>query len=98
MEGTFTNFQRRVQRFRKAVPAPGDATARWELAAGLLQRLGKPLSATTAREVFGLLALSTKDYGGLDYRALGKSGRALPLAEPAAAGPAEPGSPQEARA
>jgi NADH-quinone oxidoreductase subunit G len=80
-EGTFTNFQRRVQRLRAAVPAPGDALPRWELAAGVLERLGKPLGAATAREVFALVAGATPDYAGLDYRAIGPQGRALPLAE-----------------
>jgi NADH-quinone oxidoreductase subunit G len=81
VEGTFTNYQRRVQRLKAAVPAPGDAQPRWELAAGLLQRLGKPLGAATAREVFALLAKATPDYGALDYRAVGAQGRALPSAE-----------------
>jgi NADH-quinone oxidoreductase subunit G len=90
-EGTFTNYQRRVQRMKRAVPAPGEALARWELAAGLLARLGKPLGATSAREVFALVAKTTPDYGSLDYRAIGFQGRALPLAEPA-------GPLQEARA
>ena len=80
-EGTFTNHQRRVQRLRAAVPAPGDAQPRWELAAGLLQRLGKPLGAATAREVFALLTKSTPDYATLDYRAIGAQGRALPSTE-----------------
>jgi len=90
-EGTFTNYQRRVQRLKAAVPAPGDAAARWELAAGVLQRLGRPLGAATAREVFALVAKATPDYGSLDYRAIGSQGQALPSADTAA--PA-----QEARA
>jgi NADH-quinone oxidoreductase subunit G len=91
VEGTFTNFQRRVQRLKRAVPAPGDARPRWELAAGLLRRLGKPLAATSARELFAHLSLGVRDYAGLDYRALGSTGRALPAPpEPgAAAGAAE---------
>ncbi len=92
VEGTFTNYQRRVQRIRRAVPAPGDATPLWDLAAGLLERLGRPLAAGGPRELFALVAAATKDYGGLDYRALGGGGRQLPLAEPAAA------AAQEARA
>ncbi|OFV87986.1 MAG: hypothetical protein A2V74_13020 [Acidobacteria bacterium RBG_16_70_10] len=80
VDGTFTNYQRRVQRVRAAVPAPGDARPRWELAAGTLERLGKPLGATSAREIFMLLSGVTPDYGGLDYRAIGAQGRALPLA------------------
>jgi NADH-quinone oxidoreductase subunit G len=86
-EGTYTNYQRRVQRLKAAVPAPGDARPRWELAAGLLQRLGQPLGAATAREVFSLVARSTSDYASLDYRAIGPTGRALPSAEATVAAP-----------
>jgi NADH-quinone oxidoreductase subunit G len=87
VDGTFTNYQRRVQRIRRAFAAPGDSRPLWELAAGLLQRLGQPLGATSAREVFGLLAKAVPDYLALDYRALGATGRALPLKEDATAAP-----------
>jgi NADH-quinone oxidoreductase subunit G len=89
--GTFTNYQRRVQRLAAAAPAPGDAVPRFELAAGLLERLGRPLGAATPREVFALVAKATPDYAGLDYRAIGSLGKALPLAE-------EQSPAQEARA
>ncbi len=82
VDGTFTNYQRRVQRLRAAVAAPREARPLWALAASLLERLGKPLGATSAREVFVLLAAATPDYGGLDHRAIGALGCALPLAEP----------------
>jgi formate dehydrogenase major subunit len=85
VDGTFTNYQRRVQRIRRAVVAPGDALPRWALAAGLLQRLGQPLAASSAREVFALFARGAPDYAGLDYKAIGASGRALPLAAEGAA-------------
>ncbi len=88
-EGTFTNYQRRVQRFRRAFPPVGHARARWELATALLRRLGQPLAAASARDVFGLLAKAVADYAGLDYKVLGSTGRALALPEGAA---------QEARA
>jgi NADH-quinone oxidoreductase subunit G len=80
-DGTFTNYQRRLQRVRRAVSSPGDALPRWELAAALLHRLGQPLAAASAREVFALLAKAVSDYAGLDYKAIGPQGRALPLAE-----------------
>jgi predicted molibdopterin-dependent oxidoreductase YjgC len=83
VDGTYTNYQRRVQRLARAVPAPGDARPRWELVAEVLRRLGTPLGAATPREVFGLLAAAVPDYHGLDYRALGESGR---LAQGAAEG------------
>jgi NADH-quinone oxidoreductase subunit G len=84
MDGTFTNYARRVQRIRRAFAAPGDARPRWELAALLLKRLGKPLAATSAREVFAQLQAAVKDYAGLDYKALATEGRALPGAAAAA--------------
>jgi len=87
-DGSFTNFARRVQRIRRAVPAPGAALPRWELAASLLERLGAPLGAASAREVFALLSAGAPDYGGLDYRLLGQTGRVLTPVEAA---------PQEAR-
>ena len=77
VSGTFTNFQRRVQRLTAAVPAPGDAQPRYELAAGILSRLGKPLAAARAREVFALAAKATPGYEALDYRAIGSQGAAL---------------------
>jgi NADH-quinone oxidoreductase subunit G len=95
-EGTFTNFQRRVQRLRAAVPAPGEAIPRWELAAGVLDRLGRSLEAATAREIFALLARAVPDYAGLDYRILGAQGRALPSTGPGAG--AGPGVSKEVRA
>jgi predicted molibdopterin-dependent oxidoreductase YjgC len=77
VSGTFTNHARRVQRLSAAVPPPGDAQSRLELAAGVLARLGKPLAAATPREVFALVAKATPGYAGLDYRAIGPQGKAL---------------------
>jgi predicted molibdopterin-dependent oxidoreductase YjgC len=91
-DGTFTNYQRRVQRLQRAAAAPGEATPRWELAEGVLERLGEPLGATSAREVFVRLTASIRDYEGLDHRAIGARGRALAPAEETAA------TTQEARA
>ena len=85
VDGTFTNFQRRVQRIRPAFPAPGDARPRWELAAELLRRCGGTLAATSARDVFARLAAAVPDYAGLDYRVMGSTGRALLLQGLAAA-------------
>jgi len=85
VDGSFTNFQRRVQRIRAAFPPPGDARPMWELSAELLRRCGGTLAATSAREVFTRLAAAVPGYAGLDYRALGSGGRALPLEGLAAA-------------
>jgi predicted molibdopterin-dependent oxidoreductase YjgC len=76
-DGTFTNYQRRVQRFRRAFAGPGSATPRWELAARVLNRLGAPLAAGSTREVFALLAKAVAGYAGLDHRSVGAGGRVL---------------------
>ena len=93
VDGTFTNYQRRIQRVKAAVPAPGDAAPRWELTAGLLERLGAPLGATSAREILVALAEATSGYEGLDFRGVGAQGRALSLDGEAAAS-----TPEEVRA
>jgi NADH-quinone oxidoreductase subunit G len=87
VDGTFTNYQRRVQRIKRAIAPPGSAVPRWELAAGLLTRLGESLSLSSARDVFALIAREVKVYSGLDHRLVGATGRTV-------GGPA----PQEARA
>jgi NADH-quinone oxidoreductase subunit G len=89
VDGSFTNYQRRVQRIRRAVASPGEALPRWELAGALLRRLGAPLAATSGRELLVEVARSVPAYAGLDVRALGEGGRVLPADGPA---------PQEARA
>ncbi len=83
VEGSFTNYARRVQRVRRAFAAPGSAVPRWELAVGLLHRLGKPLPASSARDMFAHLTQAVAAYAGLDYKVLGPFGRALASADAA---------------
>ena len=82
VEGTFTNYQRRVQRVRVAVPAPGDATPRWELAAGLLERLGRPLGGDErARAVRACSPRRRRTTAGSTTARSARPARPLPLAE-----------------
>jgi predicted molibdopterin-dependent oxidoreductase YjgC len=74
-DGTFTNFDQRVQRFKRAFEAPGDARPRWEIALDLLMRLGKPVNAATAADVFVEMAVETRAYADLTHRSLGPKGR-----------------------
>jgi NADH-quinone oxidoreductase subunit G len=77
VDGTFTNYQRRVQRIRRAVAPPGAARPRWELADRILGALGAPLGVASAREVFARLAQIVPDYAGLSHRAVGPGGHVL---------------------
>jgi NADH-quinone oxidoreductase subunit G len=69
-EGTFTNGERRVQRYYPAIPAMGDARPDWQILAQLGERvgMGKPLFAASL--VFKEIAKAVPQYQGMDYRTL----------------------------
>jgi NADH-quinone oxidoreductase subunit G len=76
-EGTFTNFQGRVQRFRTVVEPLGDAVADWDLLGRLGRALGAgdpALAATRAEQVFTALAGHVSAFAGMTYRAIGDAG------------------------
>ena len=74
-DGTFTNFDRRVQRFKRAFEAPDGVGPRWEVALDLLARLGKPLNAGSAGDVFAEMTAEVAAYKDLTHRNLGAKGR-----------------------
>ena len=74
-DGTYTNFQGRVQRFRQAVEPLGQALAEWEIVGRMLAPLGEPSSATRAEHWFRQLAATVPAFAGLSYQSLGDTGR-----------------------
>ncbi|OGL15288.1 MAG: hypothetical protein A3G97_13030, partial [Candidatus Rokubacteria bacterium RIFCSPLOWO2_12_FULL_69_21] len=90
-EGTWTNFEGRVQRFRQAVEPLGQALAEWDLLGRVLAALGAPVAATRADHWFRELAAAVPAFAGMTYQALGDSGAML--SAPGAGHPRpEPGS------
>ncbi len=76
-EGTFTNFQGRVQRFRIAMEPLGEALADWAILGRLGQALGAAdaaFTATRAEQVFAGLAGQVAAFSGMTYRGLGDAG------------------------
>jgi NADH-quinone oxidoreductase subunit G len=76
-EGTFTNFQGRVQRFRTAVEPLGEAAADWAILGRLGRALGgadPALAAARAEQVFAALAGHVPAFSGMTYRGLGDAG------------------------
>jgi len=71
-EGTFTNTERRVQRVRKAVNAPGNALGDWEIICNLAVRMGVPMTYQNSREIMDEIASVTPSYGGITYERLEK--------------------------
>jgi len=80
-DGTFTNSDRRVQRVRKAIPAPGQARADWQIICDLARRLESELGLETAgwdyshpSEIWEEMRQLTPDFGGIDYDRLEREG------------------------
>jgi len=69
-EGTFTNGERRVQRFYPAIPAMGQARPDWQILAQLGERVGLSKPTFAASLVFKEIAAAVPQYAGLDYRTL----------------------------
>ena len=73
-DGTFTNTERRVQRVRKAVPAPGQAKADWEIIAGISAKMGYPMNYASAAEIMAEINAVAPSYAGITYERLEKEG------------------------
>jgi NADH-quinone oxidoreductase subunit G len=89
-EGTFTNFEGRVQRFRTATEPLGAALAEWGVLGRVLAALGAPADAGRAEHWFRALAGAVPAFAGLTYQSLGDTGRMVAGATSAGA-PAPPG-------
>lgn len=77
-DGTFTNSERLVQRVRKAIPAPGEARADWEIISALSTRLGYPMSYNNPREIMEEISSLAPSYAGITYARLEKEEIAWP--------------------
>lgn len=87
-DGTFTNTERRVQRVRKAVRAPGCAKADWEIIMELMNKLGYHKLYKDSSEIFDEMAELAPSYAGIDYRRLETTGIQWPCPDKA-----HPGTP-----
>jgi anaerobic selenocysteine-containing dehydrogenase len=84
MEGTFTNVQRRVQRFWPAIQAPGMARPAWQILGVLLAGISDAAPVGTAADAFAALAHVRPEFGALDYAALQQNGAVLEEGVPSA--------------
>jgi formate dehydrogenase major subunit len=73
-EGTFSNTERRVQRVRKAVDAPGKAKADWEIIAELSTKMGYPMTYAAPEDIMKEINQLTPSYAGITYERLEKEG------------------------
>ena len=74
-EGTYTNFEGRVQRFRKALEPLGESLPDWEILARVGRALGLEFRPARAEDCFGALGQSVPAFAGLTYRGIGDLGQ-----------------------
>ncbi len=75
-DGTQTNTERRVQRFRKAQEPPGEAKEDWKIFCELAGRMGMgdQFNFASPEEVFNEIAAVTPSYHGMSYARLDPDG------------------------
>ena len=81
-EGTFSNTERRVQRIRKAVEAPGAAIDDWWPLCQVASRMGYQMQYADSQAIFKEIAAVTPSYGGLDYNRIDIEGLHWPCPTP----------------
>lgn len=78
-EGTFTNTERRVQRVRKAVEAPGECRLDWAILSEVARRLGaEGFDYSSAEEIFSEIRATIPSYRGMTYERIDKVGLSWP--------------------
>jgi len=74
-EGTYTNWERRVQRFQRAYRPLGEARPEWQILADLADRMGRPFALHSPQGVFSELAQMIPSYSGITYADLAGEGK-----------------------
>lgn len=73
MEGTFTNFEGRVQRIRPAFQHD-DVWPGWKTLSALAEKMGRQFGYRSAEQVFDEIARNVQEYRGLSYDKIGCQG------------------------
>jgi formate dehydrogenase major subunit len=73
-DGTFVNFDRRVQRVRPAVAPPADARPDFEIVNLVARALGADLGCPTPRATMDEIARVAPDFGGISHERLDRAG------------------------
>ena len=77
-DGTFTNTERRVQRIRKGVNAPGQARADWQILCDISTGMGYPMHYAHPGEIFAEVASLAPNLGGIGYERIDSVGLQWP--------------------
>jgi NADH-quinone oxidoreductase subunit G len=66
-EGSFTNTDGLIQRFRRAYPPKGDSQPHWKWAVELAKALGLEMKAASAREIFKQLSAAVPELASFEW-------------------------------
>ena len=77
VDGTFTNFQGRVQRIRQAVFPLGESIPTWQIIGKLALALGQDYPYKRPEEAFTDLGKEVSSFAGLTYSSVGDGGMML---------------------
>jgi predicted molibdopterin-dependent oxidoreductase YjgC len=86
-DGTFTSFDRVVQRLRAAVPAMGESRSTLDLLADLSSRFGYMMEYGHPSHVMREIGAVVPGYLGISYAYLERGGIATPVTTPGGTGP-----------
>lgn len=78
-DGTFTNFDRTVQRVRAAVPAMGEARSEIEILSAVARRMGYGLQADHPSRIMAEISRVVPGYAGVTYARLERGGIVTPV-------------------
>jgi formate dehydrogenase alpha subunit len=81
-EGTFTNTERRVQRFHQALAPQGESRPDWQILRDLSARMGMPVLCESPADLMVEMAAVVPQYGGIRYERLGREGLQWPCPTP----------------
>jgi predicted molibdopterin-dependent oxidoreductase YjgC len=79
-DGTFTSYDRTVQRVRAAVPAMGEARSELQILSAVAGRLGYDLTYGHPAQAMVEIAQLVPDYAGVSYARLERGGIVTPVA------------------
>ncbi len=77
-DGTFINWQGRVQRIGKAFEPLQGSRSEWEILLDLARRLNVPIAAKSPQEIFAQLAKEIPAFAGMTYEKIGLQGVQIP--------------------
>ena len=82
-DGTFVNYNGRVQRIGRAFPPLADSREDWRILLALSALMGRPRDWRDPKQIFAALAESEAAFAGLTYEVIGEQGAEATQARPA---------------